>query len=138
MNEAIKETEKQISSNIEMYLDRKERINKINDIICPEFPKKPVACNLEELEEYRKKKIEYDKVVYLKGEEKEKLKKELESLKKEIIRLLPISNTWILLNENSIAVAHRTDDWPSSLGDLLIVNNPNISELNEIRHQIIN
>ena len=40
------------------------------------FQKKPVACNLEELEEYRKKKIEYDKVVYLKGEEKEKLKKE--------------------------------------------------------------
>lgn len=138
MNEEIKKTEEQIINNIELYLERKEKINTINDIVCPEFPKKPIVCNLQELEEYRSKKIEYDKVVHLKGEEKEKLKKELESLKKEIIRLLPISNTWILLNENSIAVAHRTDDWPSSLGDLLIVNNPNISELNEIRHQIIN
>ena len=44
MNEEIKKTEEQILNNIELYLERKEKINTINDIVCPEFPKK--TCSL--------------------------------------------------------------------------------------------
>lgn len=122
----------------ETYLDLKAKITEIDNMICPPFPVKPIAATLDEFDNYKKLKAEYDGVVNLKGTDKKDLEKHRDEIKLEIIKSLPASNTWFLMDENKIAIGHRSDDWPSSHGDLLIVKNPIIEDLKEINHQVIN
>lgn len=119
-------------------LDLQEKIKEINDIVVPPFPKKPIACKSEEWNTYISNKNEYDLCVKRKGGELDELKMKLEVRKKEMIALLPASNVWFISDDEKIAVGHRSNDWPSSIGDILIVENPVIEDLKEIHHQIVN
>jgi len=133
----MEKLENKILELTETYLILKDKIIEIDEMVCPPFVNKPIAATLEEFEEYRNKKKAYDDVVELKGTKKKELEKNRDNAKLEIIKSLPASNTWFLMDDKKIAIGHRSDDWPSSHGDLLIVKNPVITELKEINHQII-
>lgn len=134
----MKKTENEIIEMIESYLKLESNIKEIDNLICPPYVSKPIAATLEDFEKYQNQKNEYDNVVDLKGNQKKKLEKQLQELKFELIKSLPQSNVWFLLDNKKIAIGHRSDDWPSSLGDLLIVKEPIIEDLKEIHHQIVN
>ena len=113
-------------------------LKKIRDLVVPEFIKKPIACKASEWNNYLSHKNEYDSAVYQKGEFLVNLKSEIKSNKLKIIEMLPSSNVWFITDDDMFAVGHRSNNWPSSDGDLLVVKNPIIEELKEIHHQVVN
>lgn len=118
--------------------DIENELKEIEKVIVPECPLKKNVFTITEYKEYETKKTAYDRSCFLKGVHKKRLEKRYNEIKSEIVRALPTSNTWFLLENNSIAIAHQTDDWPTSIGNIFIIKNPNISELKEVKHQIIN
>jgi len=129
--------ETNLLKTIQELNDVKSEIKKIDDIICPPFEEKPISATLQEFDAYRSNKKKYDEVVELKSTKAKELKKAKEELELSIIKQLPASNTWFIIAGGKFAVGHRSDDWPSSNGSVLIVENPVKEELKEIRHQIV-
>ena len=129
------------SKLIEKIIQRKEvisEIDRIAKIVVPQFVTKPIACKVDEWNHYVKSKKMYDEATDQKGSVLESEKKKLKEINQEIINMLPQSCIWFVSNDEKYAVAHRSDDWPSSIGNLLIIENPIVDELTEVHHQIVN
>lgn len=123
---------------VEAYLETGKELKTIEATVVPEFPVKPVACKASEWNDYIGKKDAYDKAAHFKGAHKKSVEKVRDDIKSDIIAMLPSSNVWFITDDEKYAVGHRTNDWPSSKGDLMIVMDPVKEDLKEIHHQIVN
>ncbi len=131
---------KELVESIKQYLSIKNEISQIQSIVVPEFPKTQISYTIKEWNDYIVNKQGYDKAVNLKGDKLKELSNQQSDLKVSIIGSLPKRNTWFILKEKDFhyAVGSRSNDWPTSPGDLLLIENPVREELQEIKHQVIN
>ena len=130
--------QEELIEKVDQYLETKKKIKEIKEMVVPPFVEKPIAVYAKDWNEYQKKRGEYDRAVYAKGEGLKAEEEKKKSLWNDIKEMLPQSNIWFVTDNNKYAVAHQSNDWPMDEGKLHIMENPVITELKEIRHQIIN
>lgn len=134
--EKTKELENLILKQIEIYLEAEEANMKAPLIIVPPLPVKQKAYFIQEYEDYKKKKSEYDSAVNRRHRISEESKHNMITAKRQIISLLPSANTWFKIG--NYHVGYETDDWPASEFTFYLEVDADESKLVKLKHRTIN
>lgn len=103
----------------------------------PKMPRPKSFSSLEEAEAFHKEHLQLSGELKIARENQKEQKEELDNLQKDIIRQIPVSNTWIRLQVDGkeMAIGKRIDAWGGDHTVLDIQNwREDLHELVDTRH----